>query len=185
MRVVVGITGASGAVYAVGLVGVLAAAGIEVDVVASDMGKKVLSYECGCDIRDLGASKVYDNDDLFADIASGSVAVDSVALAPCSMSTVAAVASGSAETLLTRVAAVALKESRPLVVLAREMPLSQINLENLLRLSRAGARILPASPGFYSKPTEVWQLVSQVVARVVDQLGIDIDNPQRWRGGHA
>lgn len=183
MRVVVGITGASGSVYAVALVRALAQAGAEVDVVASEMGEKVLAYECGARVDELGAARVYANDDLFADISSGSAPVDAVAIAPCSMSTVAQISSGSAETLLTRVAAVALKERRPLVLLARETPLSTIALENLARLSRAGACVMPAAPGFYSRPTEVWELVSQLVARVADQLGARVENPHRWKGG--
>ena len=182
MRAVVCITGASGSIYAVALVRALMAAGVETDVVLSSMGEKVLTYECHATPQDLGATRVYSNDDLFADIASGSVRVDAVAVAPCSMSTAGAIASGSAETLLTRVASVALKEGRPLVLLAREMPLSQIHLENLLRLARAGACVMPASPGFYSRPTEVWQLVSQVVTRLMDQMGITCENPQRWKG---
>ena len=182
MRVVIGITGASGAVYGVALVKSLIAAGVDVDVVVSDMGRKVLEYECGVSPEELGASRLYSNDDLFGDISSGSVHIDAVALAPCSMSTCAQVASGSAETLLTRVAAVALKERRPLVILAREMPMSTISLENLVRLSRAGACVMPASPGFYSRPKEVWELVSQVVVRVMDHMGVRAENPQRWRG---
>lgn len=186
MRVVVGITGASGSVYGLSLVRLLASRGVEVDVVVSDMGRRVLEYECGASPEDLAPeAALYDDHDLFADIASGSVAIDAMAIAPCSMSTLAQVAAGTAETLLTRCAAVALKESRPLVVLAREMPLSLVSIENMAALARAGACVMPASPGFYSRPTEVWQLVQQVVVRVAERLGAKVDNPQRWKGAGA
>jgi 4-hydroxy-3-polyprenylbenzoate decarboxylase len=182
MRIIVGITGASGSIYGVSLISALASMGVEVDVIASKMGERVLLYECGATLEDLAASHIYANDDLFADISSGSTFVDAVAVAPCSMSTISAIATGSAETLLTRVSAVALKEHRPLVVLAREMPFSTIALENLTKLSQAGACVMPASPGFYSRPTEIWELVSQVVCRIMDQLGVHIENPQGWKG---
>lgn len=186
MRVVVGITGASGSVYGIALVRSLAEAGCDVDVILSDMGRKVLSYECGATPEELACfARVRDDHDLFSDIASGSACVDAMAVAPCSMSTLGQIASGGAETLLTRCASVALKERKPLVLLAREAPLSLINLENMCRVTRAGGCVFPASPGFYSRPTEIWQLVQQVVARVCDLMGVRVDNPQRWRGGDA
>jgi 4-hydroxy-3-polyprenylbenzoate decarboxylase len=127
-----------------------------------------------------GQVRVFGREDWFAPVASGSNPADAMAICPCSMGTVAAVAAGLADSLIERAADVILKEGRKLVIVPREAPFSILHLENLLRLARAGAVILPASPGFYHHPNTVGQLVDFVVARVMDQLGVPHRLMQRW-----
>lgn len=127
-----------------------------------------------------GQVRVFGREDWFAPVASGSNPADAMAICPCSMGTVAAVAAGLADSLIERAADVMLKEGRKLVIVPREAPFSILHLENLLRLARAGAVILPASPGFYHHPNTVEQLVDFVVARVMDQLGVPHRLMQRW-----
>lgn len=184
MRIVVGITGASGAIYAVALINSLNRLSVGVDIVLSEMGAKVLDYECGvtvADLKELG--DVYDNHDLFAPISSGSHPSDGMVVIPCSMNTLGAIANGMGDSLLTRAASVALKERRPLVAVTRETPLNLIQIENMAKLVRAGGRVMPASPGFYNKPTEIWELVRSMVGRVMDNLGVSNDVAPRWQGG--
>lgn len=127
-----------------------------------------------------GQLEVFGREDWFAPLASGSNPADAMAICPCSMGTLAAISAGLANTLIERAADVMLKESRRLVLVPRETPFSAIHLENMLRLQRAGAVILPANPGFYHRPQSVAEVVDYVVARVLDQLGIDNDLMQRW-----
>lgn len=127
-----------------------------------------------------GQLEVFGREDWFAPLASGSNPADAMAICPCSMGTLAAIAAGLANTLIERAADVMLKESRRLVLVPRETPFSAIHLENMLRLQRAGAVILPANPGFYHRPQSVAEVVDYVVARVLDQLGVDNDLMQRW-----
>jgi 4-hydroxy-3-polyprenylbenzoate decarboxylase len=127
-----------------------------------------------------GQLRVFSREDWFAPVASGSNPADAMAICPCSMGTVAAVAAGLADSLIERAADVMLKEGRKLVLVPREAPFSTLHLENMLRLSRAGAIILPASPGFYHHPKTVEQLVDFVVARVLDQMGIAHGLMKRW-----
>lgn len=127
-----------------------------------------------------GQVRVFGREDWFAPVASGSNPADAMAICPCSMGTVAAVAAGLADSLIERAADVMLKEGRKLVIVPREAPFSILHLENLLRLARAGAVILPASPGFYHHPNTVGQLVDFVVARVMDQLGVPHRLMHRW-----
>ncbi|MBL8484066.1 MAG: UbiX family flavin prenyltransferase, partial [Rhodocyclaceae bacterium] len=130
-----------------------------------------------------GQLAVYGRDEWFAPLASGSNPPDAMAICPCSMGTLAAVAQGLADRLITRAADVVLKERRKLVLVPRETPLSVIQLENMLRLARAGAVILPAVPGFYHRPQSVAEVVDFVVARVLDQLGVPHDLMARWGAG--
>jgi 4-hydroxy-3-polyprenylbenzoate decarboxylase len=127
-----------------------------------------------------GQLQVYGRDDWYAPIASGSSPSDAMVICPCSMGTLAAVACGLADNLIERAADVALKERRPLVLVARETPLSVIHLENMTRLARAGAVVLPANPGFYHHPQRVEDLVDFVVARVLDHLGVENEISARW-----
>jgi len=127
-----------------------------------------------------GQLEVFGREDWFAPLASGSNPADAMAICPCSMGTLAAISAGLANTLIERAADVMLKESRRLVLVPRETPFSAIHLENMLRLQRAGAVILPANPGFYHRPQSVAEVVDYVVARVLDQLGVDNDLMQRW-----
>jgi len=182
MRVVVGVTGASGAPYAVTLLRHLKAH--EVDLVLTRDGEKVVALETGLTSKDLGklATNVWGPEDVTAEIASGSARYDAAVIIPCSGTTLAKVATGIADTLITRVAAVCLKERRPLILVPRETPLSTIALENMTRLAGLGVTILPAMPGFYGKAEVVQDLVDFVAARVLDALRIPNDLAVRWQG---
>ena len=186
MHVFLGITGASGAPYAARLLERLAAADATVGVSASNAGIEVLATELHGDaalprdevlarlVEPLGADvTVYDPVDWKAPYASGSARVDAYVICPCSMGTLASVAAGAMANLIHRAASVALKEERKLVLVPRETPLSSIHLENMLRLRNAGATIVFAAPGFYHSPETVDDLVNFVVARCLDQLGIE------------
>jgi 4-hydroxy-3-polyprenylbenzoate decarboxylase len=138
---------------------------------------RLLSERCGAP---QGRLAVYAREDWLAPIASGSNPGDAMAICPCSMGTLGAIAAGLADNLLERAADVMLKERRPLVLVPRETPLSAVHLENLLRLARAGAVILPPAPGFYAHPRTIEDLVDFVVARVLDHLGVAHDLSRRW-----
>lgn len=180
-QILVAVSGASGAVYARRLIEVLSS---RADVILSRDAEAVINFEIGLGPKEFtkGAARVYRGDDLAAAPASGSHPFDALVVVPCSGTTVAKIASGIADNLVTRAAAVALKERRTLIVVPRETPLSAIALENLLKLSRLGVVVLPASPGFYGKPAEVSDLVDFVVARILDHLGIEHDLGPRWEG---
>ena len=192
MRVFLGITGASGAPYAARLLRALSEAGCEVGVCISDAGHEVLATELHGDpslppdevvtrlTAGLVGVVVYGKDDYTSPYASGSAKVDAYAICPCSMATAASIAAGAMANLVHRAASVALKEGRRLVLVPRETPLSSIHLENLLRLRNAGATILFAAPGFYHGPETIDDLVDFVVARCLDQLGIDNALVERW-----
>ena len=182
-RVIVGISGASGAVYGARLLQVLQGqSSIETHLVVSDAGWRNLRHELDMNrpAVEALAHRVHDVHNVGAAIASGSFDCHAMVVAPCSMRTLAAVAHGLADNLLTRAADVALKERRTLVLVPRETPYSAIHLENMLRLTRAGALVLPASPGFYHRPAEIGELVDFVVARVLDQLGVAHSIGRRW-----
>jgi flavin prenyltransferase len=191
VKVFLGITGASGAPYAKGIVDGLVAAGAEVGLCASSAGIEVLATELYRDAslpRDevLGrfvgdaAVTVYDPQDWKSPFASGSAKVDAYVVCPCSMSTVGTLASGAMTNLIHRAASVALKERRKLVLVPRETPLSSIHLRGLATLNDAGAVILFAAPGFYHGADAIQDLVDFVVARCLDQLGIDTSLIRRW-----
>jgi 4-hydroxy-3-polyprenylbenzoate decarboxylase len=191
VNVFLGITGASGAPYAARLLEALVVAGCEVGVCISDSGFEVLATELYGDpslsskavlerfVPENGAT-VFAKDDYSAPYASGSAQVDGYVICPCSMATVGTIAAGAMANLVHRAASVALKEERKLVLVPRETPLSAIHLENLLRLRRAGATIVFAAPGFYHAPQTVGDLVDFVVARCLDQLGIENKLMTRW-----
>ena len=182
-KIVVGITGASGSVYAVRLIDVLRVQGIEVHAVITDSGRRVLEYECGITEEDLArrVDRLYPNDDVGAAIASGSFRMDAMVILPCSMKTAGAVAHGVTDDLLTRAADVTLKEGRRLLLVPRETPMHEIHLENLLRLARAGAIVMPAAPGFYHRPETLDDLVNMMVGKILDRLGIEAELFTRWR----
>lgn len=181
---VIGVTGASGSIYAYRLLRVLLGQGHRVHLVLTDDARTTWKHELE-DPFDAGQFngdlRVYDNHDYFTPIASGSFRHEGMVVIPCSMKTAAEVAHGLASTLLTRAADVCLKERRKLVMVVRETPFSLIHLENLTRLSQAGAMVLPASPGFYHSPRGIADLVDFVVARVLDQVGIEHQLGRRWR----
>ena len=196
MHVFLGITGASGAPYAARLLEALAAADCEIGVSASSAAIEVMATELYANARlsrdetlarllePIGdAATVYDPNDWKAPYASGSAKVDAYVVCPCSSGTLGAIASGLSQNLIHRAASVALKEERKLVLVPRETPLSAIHLENMLRLTHAGAVILPAAPGYYHRPTRIEELVDFVVARVLDQLDVDHGLGRRWNAG--
>jgi polyprenyl P-hydroxybenzoate and phenylacrylic acid decarboxylases len=184
VRVIVGITGASGAVYGWRLLDALSRAGCEVHTIVSGPGWAVLGQECGVGRHEVAGrvNRLYACDDTGAAPASGSFQADAMVIAPCSMRTLAAVAGGLADNLLTRAADVTVKEGRPLVLVPRETPLSAIHLENMLKLARIGVRIVPACPGFYHNPRDLAALVDMMVGKVLDVLGLDHDLFPRWPG---
>ncbi|HXW97491.1 MAG TPA: flavin prenyltransferase UbiX [Gemmatimonadales bacterium] len=189
--VVVAITGASGAPYAVRLLEVLARSRTPVWLIVSSHGWRLLREETG--IADEAALRaatggdwssvtVYADEDRGARPASGSTKSRAMVICPCSMGTVAAIAGGTSRSLVERAADVALKERRKLILVPRETPLSLVHLRNLTAVTEAGAVVLPAAPGFYHRPTEIAQLVDFIVQRVLDHLGLDIEVAPRWQG---
>jgi len=180
-KVVVGITGASGAIYAKAFLEKLDA---EKHLIISENGRELLEYELdvkAADVESL-ARHVYANDDMNAPIASGSVDFDAMVIIPCSMSTLSKIAAGIGDNLITRAAGVCLKEHRWLILVPRETPLSTIHLQNMTRLAEAGVVILPAMPGFYGKPQTVQELADFVAGKVLDILGQKNDAYRRWAG---
>lgn len=189
--IVVAITGASGAPYAVRLLETLVTAERPVQLIVSSHGLRLLSTEL--DIDSVGALrtrvgepgwdrwvKCFDDNDRGAAPASGSALNAGMVICPCSMGTLSAIAVGASRSLVERAADVALKERRPLVLVPRETPLSAIHLENMLRVTRAGAVVMPASPGFYHRPSGLDDLVDFIVARVLDHLGVPHRLVARW-----
>ena len=185
MKIVVGITGASGSIYGLRLIEVLRAAGHEVHAVVTHSGWQVLEYECGVSREKLRqrVNVLYDVENIGAAIASGSFRMDAMAVVPCSMKTVGSIAQGISDNLLTRAADVALKEGRPLILVPRETPMHAIHLENMLRLARAGVRIMPACPGFYHRPQTLADIVDMLVGKICDMLGVEHQLFDRWQGG--
>ncbi len=174
-------TGASGVLYGVRLLQVLEG-NEETHLVLSKEARELVGLETDVSVSDLlrTATFHYENDDFMAPIASGSFRWDAMVIVPCTMKTLAGVANGHADTLIGRAADVTLKEGRKLILVPREMPLSLIHLENMVKVKRAGAVVMPASPGFYNKPETIDDLVDNVVGRILDQLGIDNDVYRRW-----
>lgn len=188
-KIVVGLTGASGSIYAKRLVEVLLAKGIKTHVIATQMGEKVFGYEIGQPFEAFISKEQEkwgellvreDNNNLFAGVASGSYGFDAMVILPCSMGSLAEIAHGFSKNLMTRAADVALKEGRKLIIMPRETPLHTIHLENMLKLSRAGATMLPAMPGFYHGPKEMMALIDFIVGKILDQLQIEHELFKKW-----
>lgn len=191
LPVVMAISGASGAPYAVRLLEVLARNKVPVWLIVTGHGWRLLEQES--DIRNIEQLKertggdwssvtLFPDEDRGARPASGSARTMGMVICPCSMATVAGIATGSSRSLVERAADVILKERRKLILVPRETPLSLIHLRNLTTLTEAGAVVLPAAPGFYHRPTEIGQLVDFIVQRVIDQLGLEIEIAKRWQG---
>jgi 4-hydroxy-3-polyprenylbenzoate decarboxylase len=179
---VLGVTGASGVVYGVRLAEEIKNSKNESVIVVSDAAKKVLASEIPDGVDRLSkCGTVLSEHDLEAAVSSGSNRFDATVICPCSMKTLSAIANGYAYNLICRNADVSIKEGRKLVLVVREMPLSPIHLENMLKLSRLGVIILPAAPGFYHKPETIEDLVNHVVGKVLDTLGIESNLFRRWR----
>ena len=188
-KVVVGITGASGAPYAVRFIQVLLESGAEVHLAVSTLGRRLLFEECAIhdvDATGLGVPAfsdslfVYNDRDLGARIASGTFLHDGMFILPCSSNTLGAIASGITNSLVQRAAAVALKERRRLVLAHRESPLSTIDIKNMGTVTSAGAIVAPLSPGFYMTPTSIPDLVDFMVGKLVDLVDLDHKMPVRW-----
>jgi 4-hydroxy-3-polyprenylbenzoate decarboxylase len=189
-KIVVGITGASGAIYARATIEALRSLdGVEIAAVISRSAPEVWAHELGESsgtIEEWLAARsvpVFRGRDYAAPFASGSARWGAMVIVPCSMSALARIAHGISDDLLTRAADVILKERRRLILVARETPLSTIHLENMLAVARAGAVVMPATPSFYGRPADVDAVVATVVARIVDHLGLASDLSPRWGAG--
>ena len=191
LPLILAITGASGAPYAVRLLEVLAKGQVPTWLIVSAHGWRLLQTECAIADRDAlqeatggdwASVTLYPNDDRGAHPASGSCRTSGMVVCPCSMGTLSAIAHGSSRSLIERAADVTLKERRPLIVVPRETPLSLVHLRNMTLLTEAGAVVLPAAPGFYHRPERIDQLVDFVVQRVLDRVGLDIEVAERWTG---
>ncbi|MEU6858717.1 non-oxidative hydroxyarylic acid decarboxylases subunit B [Glycomyces sp. NPDC046736] len=185
MRLVVGMTGATGAIFGVRLLQELRdIEGVETHLVMSRWARTTLRLETEYSPADVAAlaDHAWGPAEQAAPISSGSFRTDGMIIAPCSMKTVASVRTGFTDGLIGRAADVTLKERRRLVLLARESPLSEIHLENLLALSRMGAVVLPPVPAFYNRPETIDDVVDHVVARTLDQFGLDSAKARRWEG---
>ena len=183
-RIIIGITGASGALMGVKTIEALSTIEIETHLVVSKWGRQTLEHETGLHLKDLRhkVDHVHASEDMSAPISSGSFRTIGMAIIPCSMHSLAAISLGIGENLLHRAAQVVLKERLPLVLVPRETPLADIHLENMLRLSRMGARIVPPNPGFYNHPESIDDIVNHIVTRVLDQFGIETNFAKPWDG---
>jgi 4-hydroxy-3-polyprenylbenzoate decarboxylase len=191
LPLILGISGASGAPYAVRLLEALATHQVPTWLIVSSHGWRLLQTECAIDNRDglqeatggdWSSVTLYPNDDRGAHPASGSCRTRGMVVCPCSMGTLSAVAHGSSRSLIERAADVTLKERRPLIVVPRETPLSLVHLRSMTLVTEAGGVVLPAMPGFYHRPERIDQLVDFVVQRVLDRVGLDIEVADRWTG---
>ncbi len=183
-RLVVGITGASGAIYGVRLLEQLRELPVETHLIATRWARITIEHETGrsfADVRAL-ADVVYSEGDQSAAVSSGSFVTDGMIIAPCSMKTVAAIATGFAHNLICRAADVVLKERRTLVLAVRETPLHSVHLRNLATLSDMGAVIAPPVPAFYARPESLDEMIDHTVVRLLDQFGLHRDVPSRWSG---
>ena len=193
-KIVVAICGASGSIYGIRLLKAILINPVEIYLIISSAGYKVLEHETGYRgesflsfLKDKGIKfnkkaqlYTYNQDDFFAPPASGSFRNDGMVIAPCSMKTLGAIAAGIADNLIHRAADVNLKEKRPLILLPRETPLNIIHLKNMYAAAKAGATIMPPSPSFYSNPQNISDLVDSVIARVLDHLQIEHDLVKEW-----
>jgi 4-hydroxy-3-polyprenylbenzoate decarboxylase len=199
MELTVAVTGASGSIYAQRTLALLAASGVvdRLNLIMSVSAITVARVEMGADLRDANVSsvnkwvglpeeskliRIHRLDNLAAPTASGSHRQEGMIIVPCSMGTLGAIASGAGTNLIHRSADVTLKEGRRLVIVPRESPYSAIHLENMLRVTHAGARILPASPGFYHRPKTILELVDHLVFRILDQFAVPHSEATRWKG---
>ena len=184
-EIVVAITGASGAIYGKRLLEVLNSHGRDTRLVVSNAGEITLQHECGMSketLAEMTNSVLDDEKNIGGKSASGSAKIDHYVVCPASGTTISKIAAGISDNLVTRSALVALKERRPLIVIPRESPYATVHLENMTKLSNWGVVVLPASPGFYHNPQNIDDLVDFVVARILDQMGIEHSLGKRWTG---
>ena len=183
-RLIVGITGASGAAYGVRILELLNDRPVETHLIATRWARVTIEHETGRaweDVRAL-ADVVHAEGDQAASISSGSFRTDGMVIVPCSVKTLGAIANGFAHNLVCRAADVILKERRPLVLAVRETPLHSIHLRNMLTLSDMGVVVFPPTPAFYNRPESVDDIVDQTALRILDQFGLDLPSPTRWAG---
>jgi 4-hydroxy-3-polyprenylbenzoate decarboxylase len=182
MKLVVGMTGATGAAIGVRVLTALKDLGVETHLVISKWARATIQLETPYSVQDVIAlaSKTYSEHDQAAAISSGSFRVDGMVIVPCSMKTLAAIRCGYGDGLIARAADVTLKEQRKLVLVPRESPLNAIHLENMLALTRAGAMMLPPMPAFYNKPATTDDIINHCASRILDQFGLDNELTQRW-----
>jgi flavin prenyltransferase len=185
MRLIVAITGGSGVIYGIKTLEVLQNLKIETHLIISRWGERNISIETNktFDYVKSLATTYYNNDNMAASTSSGSFKNDGMVIVPCSMKTLSSVANGYEDNLISRSAGVCIKESRRLVIVPRETPLSKIHLENMIKLAATGVVVLPAMPGFYHKPKSIDDLIIHIVGKILDQFGIEHNIFIRWGGG--
>ena len=183
-RLIIGITGASGAVIGVRLLEWLSKNGIETHLIVSKWGRRTLEHETSFSFEYVSkmASYFYSSGDMAASISSGSFITDGMIIVPCSMSSLASISIGNAGTLIQRAADVIIKEKRKLVLVPREVPLSAIHIENMLKLAKLGVIILPPMPAFYNNPETLDDVINHIVSRILDQFSIENRLTKRWSG---
>ncbi|MCL4340266.1 MAG: UbiX family flavin prenyltransferase [Nitrososphaerota archaeon] len=184
MKAIVAITGASGIQYGVGLLSALRDAKVEISLILSEGSKVTMKQETNLKPQQLQrlADYNYTEDDMTAPMASGSARYDAMVIAPCSVKTLSSIATAYESNLITRAAMVQLKERKRLLLLIRETPLSVIHIEAMLRVAQAGAIVMPASPGFYSRPKSIDDIVKFMVGRMMDELDLPNELFSRWKG---
>jgi flavin prenyltransferase len=182
-RIVIGFSGASGIIYGIRLLEILHSINIQTYLIISEWAKKNIEIETDKNLEYVKSlsSINYENFKLDASVSSGSFLHDGMVIVPCSMKSLSSIANGYDDTLISRAASVTLKESRKLILVPRETPLSRIHLENMIKLQDAGAIILPAMPGFYHKPSTIDEIVDHLVGKILDQLKIKHDIFTRWK----
>jgi 4-hydroxy-3-polyprenylbenzoate decarboxylase len=183
-RLIVGLTGATGAILGVRLLEALKGSGVESHLVVSSWARRTIEHETPYTFKQVcDLASVYHNaNNMAAEISSGSFITDGMVVIPCSMRTLGSIAHGNGEHLVHRAADVVLKEHRRLVLVARESPLSELHLDNMLKLARMGVRIVPPMPAFYNHPKSIGDIIDHIVARVLDQFGIAAPFAKRWDG---
>jgi 4-hydroxy-3-polyprenylbenzoate decarboxylase len=183
-RLIVGITGSTGAIFGVRLLAALQDSEVETHLIISKWGQRTIEHETGYTVDQVRAlaKVVYSTGDMSAAVSSGSFHTDGMVVIPCSVRTLGCIANGYGEHLVHRAADVILKERRRLVLVVRETPLSEVHLDNMLKLARMGVTILPPMPAFYNHPKTVGDVIDHIVGRVLDQFGIDASLVKRWDG---
>ena len=182
-KIVIGLSGASGIIYGIRLLEILHSIDIQTYLIISEWAKKNIEIETQKTLEYVKSLSFvdYDNFKLDASVSSGSFLHDGMVIVPCSMKSLSSIANGYDDTLISRAASVTLKESRKLIIVPRETPLSRIHLENMIKLQEAGAIILPAMPGFYHKPSTIDEIIDHLVGKILDQLKIEHDLFNRWK----
>lgn len=183
IKIVIGFSGASGIIYGIRLLEILHSINIQTYLIISEWAKKNIEIETDKTLEYVKSlsSVNYENFKLDASVSSGSFLHDGMVIVPCSMKSLSSIANGYDDTLISRAASVTLKESRKLIIVPRETPLSRIHLENMVKLQEAGAIILPAMPGFYHKPSTIEEIIDHLVGKILDQLNIKHDLFKRWK----